>query len=80
MYFKPLVLFFLVFQLCVQAQIKCNIFSIKIGSDDRGRLMRRNFIRYVLLSYVITLRKVSTCTKWDINTKFEILVNTHQWV
>jgi hypothetical protein len=29
------------------------------GTDDRGRLMRRNFIRYILLSYVITLRKIS---------------------
>ena len=34
------------------------------GSDDRGRLMRRNFIRYILLSYVITLRKVSKIKKY----------------
>ena len=27
--------------------------------DERGRLMRRNIMRYVLLSYVITLRRVS---------------------
>ena len=29
------------------------------GIDERGRLMRRNIMRYVLLSYVITLRRVS---------------------
>ena len=29
------------------------------GLDERGRLMRRNIMRYVLLSYVITLRRVS---------------------
>ena len=29
------------------------------GHDERGRLMRRNIMRYVLLSYVITLRRVS---------------------
>ena len=33
--------------------------NIFIGTDDRGRLMRRNFIRYIMLSYVITLRKVN---------------------
>ena len=27
--------------------------------DERGRLMRRNIMRYVLLAYVITLRRVS---------------------
>ena len=29
------------------------------GLDERGRLMRRNIMRYVLLSYVITLRRIS---------------------
>ena len=29
------------------------------GVDERGRLMRRNIMRYVLLAYVITLRRVS---------------------
>ena len=29
------------------------------GLDERGRLMRRNIMRYVLLAYVITLRRVS---------------------
>lgn len=29
------------------------------GLDERGRLMRRNIMRYVMLAYVITLRRVS---------------------
>nr|CAD7438354.1 unnamed protein product [Timema bartmani]CAD7451946.1 unnamed protein product [Timema tahoe] len=29
------------------------------GSEERGRLMRRNIVRYAMLSYVITLQKVS---------------------
>ena len=29
------------------------------GLDERGRLMRRNIMRYILLAYVITLRRVS---------------------
>ncbi|XP_069685769.1 bestrophin-4 [Periplaneta americana] len=29
------------------------------GVDERGRLMRRNIVRYAMLSYVITLQKVS---------------------
>ena len=29
------------------------------GLDERGRMMRRNIMRYVLLSYVITLKRVS---------------------
>ncbi|KAJ9585889.1 hypothetical protein L9F63_020452, partial [Diploptera punctata] len=27
--------------------------------DERGRLMRRNIVRYAMLSYVITLQNVS---------------------
>ena len=29
------------------------------GKDEQGRLMRRNIMRYILLSYVIALRRVS---------------------
>jgi hypothetical protein len=29
------------------------------GKDERGRMMRRNIMRYTLLSYVITLRRIS---------------------
>lgn len=29
------------------------------GVDERGRLMRRNIVRYAMLSYVITMQKVS---------------------
>jgi hypothetical protein len=31
----------------------------RILQDERGRLMRRNIVRYAMLSYVITLQKVS---------------------
>ncbi|GFG32645.1 hypothetical protein Cfor_04750, partial [Coptotermes formosanus] len=33
------------------------------GVDERGRLMRRNIVRYAMLSYVITLQKVSLRVK-----------------
>ncbi|PSN41989.1 hypothetical protein C0J52_14867 [Blattella germanica] len=35
-------------------------FALAIGlKDEKGRLMRRNIVRYAMLSYVITLQKVS---------------------
>ncbi|XP_071446211.1 uncharacterized protein Best2 [Hetaerina americana] len=33
------------------------------GQDERGRLMRRNIVRYAMLSYVITLQQVSLRVK-----------------
>ncbi|XP_025989069.1 uncharacterized protein LOC105201856 [Solenopsis invicta] len=33
------------------------------GNDERGRLMRRNIVRYAVLSYVITLQRISLRVK-----------------
>ncbi|XP_066600238.1 bestrophin-3 isoform X2 [Prorops nasuta] len=33
------------------------------GNDERGRLMRRNIVRYALLAYVITLQRISLRVK-----------------
>lgn len=33
------------------------------GADEKGRLMRRNIVRYAILSYVITLQRVSLRVK-----------------
>lgn len=33
------------------------------GSDDRGRLMRRTIMRYINMSYVLTMRSISPPVK-----------------
>ncbi|KAL2722929.1 bestrophin-3 isoform X1 [Vespula maculifrons] len=33
------------------------------GNDERGRLMRRNIVRYAVLAYVITLQRISLRVK-----------------
>lgn len=33
------------------------------GADERGRLMRRNIVRYAVLAYVITLQRISLRVK-----------------
>ncbi|KAK6629492.1 hypothetical protein RUM43_003309 [Polyplax serrata] len=37
--------------------------TFRCVTDEKGRLMRRNIVRYALLSYVITLQKVSLRVK-----------------
>lgn len=34
-----------------------------LSQDERGRLMRRNIVRYAILAYVITLKHVSVRVK-----------------
>lgn len=34
-----------------------------VFQDERGRLMRRNIVRYAVLAYVITLQRISLRVK-----------------
>lgn len=47
-------------QLCFSDSIKYLFFFFQ---DERGRLMRRNIVRYAVLAYVITLKHVSVRVK-----------------
>lgn len=47
--------------------------------DERGRLMRRNIVRYAVLAYVITLQRISLRVKRRFPT-LQHIVDVGQWV
>lgn len=47
--------------------------------DEKGRLMRRNIVRYAVLAYVITLQRISLRVKRRFPT-LQHIVDVGQWV